>query len=140
MSSLGLKVMTEIDRQDNIAHLRRHVHTYTLNIHTEMYTGNYREVYQSAGISPCLNACEQVIPSLPPRLHREGTRITAAYFHYIFSFFSSHVPFPVPKLFCLPFYLVLIYLFACACVICIPRELCARFEPCLQFLVSDSSG
>lgn len=87
VSSPGLSIMRKIDRQDNIVHLHRQIHTYTLNIRTQMYTGNYREVYQSAGISPCLNACEQAIPSLPARLYREGTGITPPYFHCIFSFF-----------------------------------------------------
>ncbi len=76
-----------------------HTHTYTLNMHTEMYTGNYREVYQSAGISPCLNACEQPIPSLLARLYREGTGITPSYFHCIFFFFLLCL-FPTPNLFC----------------------------------------
>lgn len=102
MSSLGLDVMTKIDRQDNSAHLHRHIHTYTLNIHAEMYTDNYREVYQSAGISACLNACEQVIPSLPTRLYREGTRITPRLLSlYLFFFLLMPLSHPLSLLYSL---------------------------------------
>lgn len=41
-----------------------------------MYTGNYREVYQSAGISPCLNACERAIQPSRPCLRRKAAGIT----------------------------------------------------------------
>lgn len=82
---MGLSIMTKIDRQDNIAHLHRHIRTYPLNIHTEMYTGNYREAYQSAGISPSLNACEQASTGGDPGL-----------LSLYISFFPSHVSFLLP--------------------------------------------
>lgn len=98
MSSRGLSTMSKIDRQDNIVHLHRHIHTYAPNIHTEMYTGNYRKVYQSAGISPmfkCVWACHSIFACTPLQ---GGNRDYPPYFHCLFFFLGL---FPTPNLFVL---------------------------------------
>lgn len=132
MSSPGLSIMRKIDRQDNIVHLHRQIHTYTLNIRTQMYTGNYREVYQSAGISPCLNACEQAIPSLPARLYREGTGITPPYFHCISSFFSLMSVSPLPVSFVLSLSCFSFSVFVCESQDC--ALWCQTLPTCWAFL------
>lgn len=117
--------MSKIDRQDNTVHSHGHVHTHMLeNVHADMYTGNYREVYQSSGISRCLNACEQAIPPLPARLHREGTGIKPSLLS-LYLFFS---------LLCSPSQSLLSFLFSVShfCV-------CVR-APGLRSLVSESSA